>query len=92
MNRRTIGANIRYYRHLRGITQEKLAELVDLNDKLISFYETDKRIPSIYTLIEIADALCVTPDQLCGLSEETIEDELMSRIRIVLKDYEVVRK
>ena len=63
-----------------------------INDKLISFYETDKRLPSIYTLIEIADALCVTLDQLCGVSEETIEDELMGRIRIVLKDYEVVRK
>ena len=89
---RTIGQNIRYYRHLRGLTQEKLAELAAINDKMISFYETDKRLPSIYTLIEIADALCVTLDQLCGVSEETIEDELMSRIRIVLKDYEVVRK
>ena len=89
---RTIGQNISYYRHLCDLTQEKLGELVDLNDKLISFYETDKRLPSIYTLIEIADALCVTLDQLCGVSEETIEDELMSRIRIVLKDYEVVRK
>ncbi len=89
---RTIGQNIRYYRHQRGLTQEKLAELASINDKLISFYETDKRLPSIYTLIEIADALCVTLDQLCGVSEETIEDELMSRIRIVLKDYEVVRK
>ena len=89
---RTIGQNIRYYRHLRDLTQEKLAELTAISDKLISFYETDKRIPSIYTLIEIADALCVTLDQLCGVSEETIEDELMGRIRIVLKDYEVVRK
>ena len=89
---RTIGQNIRYYRKKRGYSQEKLAELASINDKLISFYETDKRVPSIYTLIEIADALCVTLDQLCGVSEETIEDELMSRIRIVLKDYEVVRK
>ena len=89
---RTIGQNIRYYRKKRGYSQEKLAELAAINDKLISFYETDKRLPSIYTLIEIADALCVTLDQLCGVSEETIEDEIMGRIRIVLKDYEVVRK
>ena len=89
---RTIGQNIRYYRKKRGYSQEKLAELAAINDKLISFYETDKQLPSIYTLIEIADVLCVTLDQLCGVYEETIEDELMSRIWIVLKDYEVVRK
>lgn len=57
---RTIGQNIRYYRHLRGLTQEKLAELAAINDKLISFYETDKRLPSIYTLIEIADETHIT--------------------------------
>ena len=41
---RTIGQNIRYYRKQRGYSQEKLAEMADLNDKLICFYETGKRI------------------------------------------------
>ena len=29
---KTIGQNIRYYCHLRGLTQEKLAELADINE------------------------------------------------------------
>ena len=31
----TIGQNIRYYRKQRGYSQEKLAEMADINDKLI---------------------------------------------------------
>lgn len=38
---RTIGASIRYYRCLHHLTQEKLAELADINEKSISAYEND---------------------------------------------------
>lgn len=51
---RTIGQNIRYYRCLHHHTQEKLAELADINEKSISAYENDTRIPPIFNLLEIA--------------------------------------
>lgn len=57
---RTIGQNIRYYRKNRGYTQEKLAELADINEKLIGFYETGKRIPPVINLVAIAEALEVS--------------------------------
>lgn len=63
---RTIGQNIRYYRKKRGYTQEKLAEQADINEKLIGFYETGKRIPPVINLVAIAEALEVTVDELCG--------------------------
>ena len=93
---RTIGQNIRYYRRLHHRTQEKLSELSGVSEKLICFYETDKRIPSIYTLIEIAQALGVTIEQLCGVNEKkTIEDELLNRIKmevkLMLKEYQIVK-
>ena len=50
---RTIGQNIRYYRKLRGYSQEKLAEMADINEKLIGFYETGKRIPPVINLVAI---------------------------------------
>lgn len=65
---RTIGQNIRYYRKLRGYSQEKLAEIADINDKLVGFYETGKRIPPVINLVAIAEALEVTMDQLCGIN------------------------
>jgi len=39
------------------MSQEKHTEVVNLNDKLISFYETGKRVPSIYPLIEIVEGI-----------------------------------
>jgi transcriptional regulator with XRE-family HTH domain len=80
---RTIGANIRYYRCLHHLSQEKLA---DINEKSISAYENDTRIPPIFNLLEIAQALGVTMEQLCGVAgPKTIEDELLDRIRIEVK-------
>ena len=88
---RTIGANIRYYRCLHHLTQEKLA---DINEKSISAYENDTRIPPIFNLLEIAQALGVTMEQLCGVAgPKTIEDELLERIRmevkLVLTEYKI---
>ena len=88
---RTIGANIRYYRCLHHLTQEKLA---DINEKSISAYENDTRIPPIFNLLEIAQALGVTMEQLCGANEQkSIEDELLDRIRmevkLVLSEYKI---
>lgn len=95
MNRRTIGATIRYYRKLRGYSQEKLAELAEINEKLISFYETDSRIPPIFNLIEIASALDVTLDELCGVKmpepETELEREIIRVIKDVLRGYTVQR-
>ena len=91
---RTIGANIRYYRCLHHLSQEKLAELADINEKSISAYENDTRIPPIFNLLEIAQALGVTMEQLCGVAgPKTIEDELLDRIRmevkLVLTEYKI---
>lgn len=90
---RTIGQNIRYYRKQRGYSQEKLAEMADLNDKLIGFYETGKRIPTVINLVAIAEALEVTMDQLCGVSTPEpgteLEREIMRAVRGVLREYEV---
>ena len=90
---RTIGQNIRYYRKLRGYSQEKLAEMADINDKLVGFYETGKRIPPVINLVAIAEALEVTMDELCGINlpepDTELEREIMRAVRDVLREYEV---
>ena len=93
---RSIGQNIRYYRKQRGYSQEKLAEMADLNDKLIGFYETGKRIPTVINLVAIAEALEVTMDQLCGISTPEpgteLERDIMRAVRAVLREYTVEKK
>ena len=72
----------------------KNTELADINEKSISAYENDTRIPPIFNLLEIAQALGVTMEQLCGVAgPKTIEDELLDRIRmevkLVLTEYKI---
>lgn len=58
---RTIGLKISYYRKLRGLTQEQLAEKVDKNLAFIGAVEAPNvnRTVSLDTLFDIAAALDV---------------------------------
>ena len=70
--------------------------MADINDKLIGFYETGKRIPPVINLVAIAEALEVTMDQLCGIStpetDTELEREIMRAVRGVLREYRVEKK
>lgn len=58
---RTIGLKISYYRKLRGLTQEQLAEKIDKNLAFIGAVEAPNvnRTVSLDTLFDIAVALDV---------------------------------
>ena len=60
---RKIGLKISYYRKLRGLTQEKLAEMIDKNLAFIGAVEAPNinRTVSLDTLFDIAEALNVPP-------------------------------
>ena len=60
---------IREVRMMRGITQEKLAEMADISRVMIGRYETTDQLPALDTLIRIADALGVSTDYLLGRTE-----------------------
>ena len=52
---RTIGKNVRKYRQLANISQEKLSEILDVNSKFIGHVERFERFISLKKLIEIAE-------------------------------------
>ena len=52
---RTIGKNVRKYRQLADISQEKLSEILDVNSKFIGHVERFERFISLKKLIEIAE-------------------------------------
>ena len=51
---RTIGKNVRKYRLLANISQEKLSEILEVNSKFIGHVERFERFISLKKLIEIA--------------------------------------
>ena len=60
---KNMGLKISYYRKLRGLTQEQLAEKIDKNLAFIGAVEAPNvnRTVSLDTLFDIADALNVPP-------------------------------
>ena len=61
---RDLGLNIAYYRKLRGLSQEKLAEKADISRTHMSRIETADCAVSLDVVFNIADALCVEPYKL----------------------------
>lgn len=69
------GRVVRQLRKEQGLTQEKLAELSDLDTTYISMIERAARIPTIRTLFALARALHVSASSLISATEEEIGSE-----------------
>ena len=61
---RTVGNNIRKYREKAGISQEALAEKLNVTRQAVSNWELIKTEPDIDTLHRIADSLGVMIEEL----------------------------
>lgn len=60
----SLGENIKKYRNCKGITQQKLGELIGVKGITIRKYESNEREPNIETLIKIAATLNVSLEEL----------------------------
>lgn len=57
--RSVLSNRIRSFRNIRGLTQERLAEAVDIHATYISRIESGKKLPTLVIICKIADALGV---------------------------------
>ena len=85
MDKAAFGKRINQARKEKQLTSDKLAEICDITPVFIRQIEGGVRLPSIPNLIEICNALQVSPDYLLGedlkISDMEIVDRLVSRIR-----------
>lgn len=56
--------NIKRLRELRNLTQEELAERINVSRSTVAMWETDKNIPPTKILLRLATALCCSVDDL----------------------------
>jgi transcriptional regulator with XRE-family HTH domain len=62
------GSNLRAARKAAGLTQEALAFRAEIHRTQITLYETGQRLPIVFSLLKLAAACSVTPnDLLAGL-------------------------
>ena len=87
-----LGKNIKLYRKLNNITQEKLAELVDIEINSISYIERGKTFPSPDNLVKISKALNVSLSDLFNFQQEISCSDYLKEINnnlFLLKDDKV---
>ena len=79
----TVGNNLRTYRLLRNMTQEKLAELVGVSTSFCANIERGKKGISIFVLRDFADALGITANDLLY---DVNTDKRIDNITVLLRN------
>ncbi|NMF06301.1 helix-turn-helix domain-containing protein [Clostridium beijerinckii] len=95
-----LGDRIKLLRKEQKITQEQLADWLNVSRSSIKGYENDGVEPSLNVLIKIADRFNVSLDYLLGRTEEkhnvNLLDEYTKEILIkvyeIIKDYKMTKK
>lgn len=62
--KKKFGKNLKYYRELKKLTQEQLAEKIEMNVRSVSFIECGTNFVTAKTLEKICKTLEVSPKQL----------------------------
>ncbi|WKZ85965.1 helix-turn-helix transcriptional regulator [Ralstonia pickettii] len=70
-----VGAAISERRRALGLTQARLAELIDLEQEAVSRWERGTRVPTLYRLQQLSDALDCTVDALLRRGSRHIDDQ-----------------
>jgi transcriptional regulator with XRE-family HTH domain len=76
-----VGRNLRKYRDENNLTQNELAEIVGISTPFLANLERGKKGMSLPVLVNIANALHVSPDYL--LREESPENRLGNMISLL---------
>ena len=64
------GERLRLLRKENNLTQDELATLIGVKNKVISFYETGDRVPSPKVIKKLAATLHVSADYLLGIEKQ----------------------
>lgn len=69
---KVFGGNLRDILKEYGMTQKDLAEEAGLTEAAISYYIHGQKIPSMKAIVNIANALDLTTDELINLDERIV--------------------
>jgi len=77
------GARLAALRQARGLTQAELGEAIGVSQRVVAYYETESQQPPGALLVDLAQALKVSSDELLGL--KPITDKRSPRAARLLK-------
>ena len=81
-----MGSRIKAFRADKGLTQEELAQVVDVEIHHIANIENGRRTPSLKLLIYLADALDVSADDLLSDNLDYSKSNTKTEVHDILMD------
>lgn len=81
-----IGQRIKYYRKKFGFTQNKLAELSDMDANNISRIERGEAKPSLETIIKLCNAFSISPNEMLMFEYNASNEVLTTEIANLLSN------
>ncbi len=88
--RKSIGVSIKEIRTARGLTQEKLAELIEKGTGTIYRIEAGKSYPNSDTLAKLCTALNIQPSVLFSAKPQTLLKEHIDYIKAITEILQAV--
>ena len=83
---RKLGLRLKEIRKARGLTQEALAEKVDLSPQYLSRLEAGHQSPSLETVARLAEALDMELWELFDLGHQGTVKEVRERLRRLIQE------
>lgn len=68
------GEALAYHRVKRGLSRKQVAEKLGLSYNVYYRYETEDRMPDIYTLAKLSEIYCVSIDELVGHDRHRMDE------------------
>ncbi len=90
--KRELGERIKRFRKQKGLTQEKLAEIIDISSRNISNIETGANFPKVETLEKLLFALNITTEELFANDHLKSNSELLECINFYINSAKDDRK
>lgn len=83
---KSIGETIAYLRKEKGMTQNELAEKMNVTDKAVSKWERDLSCPDINTISKLADILDVSVEELLkAKKKENSNTKMKDLVNLIFK-------
>jgi len=87
--KRILSAKIKYYRSLKGWSQVKLAERIDISTNFLADIETGKSWVSSSTLVKLANCLGIEVHELFRPGNEMPADEIKEAVKSLMADFSI---
>ena len=80
MDNYPISERLKKCRNEKGMSQQEIANALNVQRQIISYYETGKRQPNITDIVKLAELYNISADYILGLSDVATTDENMKYI------------